>query len=164
MQAILQKLPNNLQMKWHENGIENRQKDGKIVGYRDLTKYQNVKYQNIKTKPGQQVVYSWIRAKIKEQKLCHESGGFYPVPLFTLGRVFLPKHSCILPFLHDLEKCVAFERKSVGERQLFVAKRTLCFTCYGNSHVLKNCRKEEFCDKCKKPHPTLLHIDLINSI
>jgi len=26
-------------MKWHENGIENRQKDGKIVGFRDLTKF-----------------------------------------------------------------------------------------------------------------------------
>ena len=60
---------------------------------------------------------------------------------------------------HDLENCVAFKRKSVVERRAFIAEKALCFACYGNNHVSKNCRKKQICKICKKPHPALLHID-----
>ena len=39
MQAIVQKLPNNLQMKWCETVVKNRRKDGKVTGFADLTEF-----------------------------------------------------------------------------------------------------------------------------
>ena len=38
-------------------------------------------------------------------------------------------------------------------------EKSLCFGCYGRNHVSKNCKKKRECKKCKKPHPTLVHID-----
>ena len=38
-------------------------------------------------------------------------------------------------------------------------EKALCFGCYGENHLSKNCRKKKVCKKCNKPHPTLLHVD-----
>lgn len=39
MPAVVQKLPNNLQTKWRENVVKCRIKDGRIVGFEDLSKF-----------------------------------------------------------------------------------------------------------------------------
>lgn len=39
MPAVAQKLPNNLQTKWRENVVKCRIKDGRIVGFEDLSKF-----------------------------------------------------------------------------------------------------------------------------
>ena len=60
---------------------------------------------------------------------------------------------------HDLNDCDSFKKKSVAERRTVLMEKSLCFGCYGRNHVSKDCKKKRECKKCKKPHPTLLHID-----
>ena len=46
--------------------------------------------------------------------------------------------------------------KSPAERHNLIQSAGLCFGCLGNGHYSKNCRN---CQKCGKPHPTVLHCD-----
>ena len=181
MQSIVQKLPNNLQTKWRENAVKSRRKDGKIVGFGDLTKF--VEYAadsandpiyskealfNAKSKPSPAsssfANYSQKFPSPKSKSMSFATNLEVPTQSpSSHGAGYSRQNaaaSCPLcSKSHDLENCVAFKRKSVEERRAFVAEKALCFACYGNNHVSKNCRKKRICDKCKKPHPTLLHID-----
>ena len=60
---------------------------------------------------------------------------------------------------HDLEDCDAYKKKSVEQRKSFLSEKALCYACYGKNHLSKNCTKKRTCKKCKRPHPTLLHIE-----
>ena len=60
---------------------------------------------------------------------------------------------------HDLEDCESFKKKSVPERRSFLSEKALCFACYGKNHLSKSCQRKRTCKKCKRPHPTLLHIE-----
>ena len=45
------------------------------------------------------------------------------------------------------------------ERKSFLSEKVLCYACYGKNHLSKNCTKKRTCKKCKRPHPTLIHIE-----
>ena len=65
---------------------------------------------------------------------------------------------------HDLDDWNDFKRKSVDERRSFLAEKAICFACYGDNHQSNHCTKKKTCKKCKKQHPTLLHIDGFSSL
>ena len=50
-------------------------------------------------------------------------------------------------------------KENPWKRRSFLADKALCFACYGENHQSKRCTKKRRYKKCKKPHPTLLHID-----
>ena len=58
----------------------------------------------------------------------------------------------------DLHDCVEFQKKTMDKRKSFLYKKKLCFACYETDHVSKDCVKRHTCKKCKKWHPTALHI------
>ena len=60
---------------------------------------------------------------------------------------------------HDLDDCNGYKRKSVEERRSFLADKALCLACYGKNQQSKCCTRKRTCKKCKKLHPTLLHMD-----
>ena len=60
---------------------------------------------------------------------------------------------------HTLSNCDEFKKKAVKERLHFVQSAGLCFGCLSKGHYSKNCRKRLTCQKCKRPHPTILHYD-----
>ena len=47
----------------------------------------------------------------------------------------------------------------MDDRKSILKDRKLCFACYETDHVSKDCVKRRTCKKCKKRHPTALHID-----
>ena len=59
----------------------------------------------------------------------------------------------------DLDDCVEFLKKTMDERKSFLYERKLYFAWYESDHVSKGCVKRRTCKKCKKRHPTALHID-----
>ena len=60
---------------------------------------------------------------------------------------------------HDLEDCDAYKNKSVEQRKSFLSEKALCYAYYSKNRLSKNCTKKRTCKKCKRPHPTLLHIE-----
>ena len=63
---------------------------------------------------------------------------------------------------HDMDICPRFVEMTMEEKKSFIMNKHLCFGCYGPGHVSKDCMKKRRCDKCKKRHPTALHIESFN--
>ena len=63
---------------------------------------------------------------------------------------------------HDLEDCDAYKNKSVEQRKSFLSEKALCYAYYSKNRLSKNCTKKRTCKKCKRPHPTLLHIEFFS--
>lgn len=57
---------------------------------------------------------------------------------------------------HNIYKCVAFSKLSVGQRKEFVDKSKLCFNCLGSKHQVKQCASSG-CRWCARKHHSLLH-------
>ena len=60
---------------------------------------------------------------------------------------------------HDLDDCAEFLKKMMDERKSFLKEKRLCFACYETNHLSKGYVKRHTCQKYKKWHPTVLHID-----
>ena len=60
---------------------------------------------------------------------------------------------------HTLHNCDEFKRKSLKEHHNLVQSASLCFGCLGKGHYSQDCPKRMTCQKCGKPHPTVLHYD-----
>ena len=53
----------------------------------------------------------------------------------------------------------AYKNNSVEQRKSFLSEKALCYAYYSKNRLSKNCTKKRTCKKCKRPHPTLLHIE-----
>jgi hypothetical protein len=62
---------------------------------------------------------------------------------------------------HTLHDCWAFTAKLVTERQDFIKRNGLCFACLDEGHMSKMCAQRSNCKKCKRCHPTCLHMEHI---
>ena len=59
---------------------------------------------------------------------------------------------------HFLKDCVKFSKMSYEERKELVKQHKLCFRCLG-PHMAKYCKISSRCEKCARPHITLMHDD-----
>ena len=180
MQSVVQKLPGNLQMKWREFVVNSRRKAGKIANFGDLTEFVEHAAEsandpiysrdaligakttpkskfppedNKKLPPSKSKVDSFATNVDSVPKPPHSHGAGSSTQDTDSRRCPLCEKS------HDLEDCEAYKRKSVEERRSFLTEKALCYACYGKNHRSKGCTKKRTCKKCKKPHPTLLHVD-----
>ena len=60
---------------------------------------------------------------------------------------------------HNLNDCELFLKKPLKDRRDFVKENKLCYGCFGDQHVARNCKKRQSCKKCSKNHPTSMHDD-----
>lgn len=73
-----------------------------------------------------------------------------------------PKICPVYSKVHTLSRCDEFKKKTVKERLDYIQSVGLCFGCLSKGHYSKNCRKRLTCQRCGKPHPTILHFDQEN--
>ena len=59
---------------------------------------------------------------------------------------------------HSVGSCFAFASKHAEDKK-FVRENRLCFGCLNIGHIFKEYRSRQTCDKCRRPHPTCLHVD-----
>ena len=178
MQAVVQKLPFALQTKWRENVVKTRRKDGKVAGFTEL-----VEFLEYAAESANDPVYgkeALNKARQRTNGPPQSNKGSLPfkpkVDSFATGLDTVPKppsshgtgsanqnvkvRRCPLcEKSHDLEDCDAYKKKSVEQRKSFLSEKALCYACYGKNHLSKNCTKKRTCKKCKRPHPTLLHVE-----
>ena len=180
MQSIVQKLPGNLQTKWREFVVNRRRKDGKVANFGDLTEFVEHAAESandpIYSRDALYGARSAPKSKIVPEEVKKSPFSKFKVDSFAINADFVPKpphphwagsssqnvkpRRCPLcDKLHDLDDCEAYKAKSVGERRSFLAEKALCFACYGKNHLSKGCTNKRICKKCKRPHPTLLHVD-----
>ena len=67
---------------------------------------------------------------------------------------------CCKKMNHTLDACIFFRKKPYEEREAFIKKHKLCFSCIAYSnHMSKDCKRKLTCKTCNKQHPTSLHRD-----
>ncbi|XP_055603942.1 uncharacterized protein LOC129752177 [Uranotaenia lowii] len=58
----------------------------------------------------------------------------------------------------SIYKCLSFKKLSAKERFERVKKAGLCFNCLRKGHRTAQCKTDQCCKSCGKPHHTLLHL------
>ena len=180
MQSVVQKLPANLQTKWREGAVKSRRKDGKIADFRVLTEFVEHAAETANDPIYRREALNSTRTTLKPNISSEDQKNLPPSnsrsssfvtnmdkgPNSSLTNVAgsSPRNTTIgqCPLCdkpHDLDDCESFKKKSIAERRTALMEKSLFFGCYGRNHVFKNCKKKRECKKCKKPQPTLLHID-----
>ncbi|XP_070203650.1 uncharacterized protein [Littorina saxatilis] len=62
---------------------------------------------------------------------------------------------------HELPSCRKFAGLSKEDKRGYVMRNRLCFGCLkAAGHVASQCKEREVCSKCKKNHPTSMHLDI----
>ena len=174
LQAIVLKLPANLQTKWRETVVRTRRKDNTVAGFGDLVEF--VEYA---AETANDPVYgkdALIKTKLRSSGVTEDNKKFSPSkpksssfatnlstaakPPSSHGAGFsrqnVKSQRCPLcERSHDLDDCEAFQKKTVNERRAFLVEKALCFACYGDNHHSRSCRKKRVCKRC----PTLLHLE-----
>ena len=60
---------------------------------------------------------------------------------------------------HQISTCSKFEKIPLNERKQYVVTNKLCFSCLKKGHNSSYCHRKLQCAKCKRRHPTVLHVD-----
>ena len=60
---------------------------------------------------------------------------------------------------HYLRKCPDFLKMPVDKRLRFLLESKKCVNCFSARHLVKECTHKMRCDKCGKPHHSLVHTD-----
>ena len=139
LQAIVLKLPTNLQTKWRETVVRTRGKDNTVAGFGDLVEF--VEYA---AETANESVYgkdALIKTKLRSSGITEDNKKFLPSKLKSysfatnLSTAAKPPSSHGAGFSrqnvnsqrchlrersHDLDECKAFQKKTVNERRTFL--------------------------------------------
>lgn len=176
MQTIVRKLPFHLQARWRDRAAKLKEK-GQIANFKDLAEFV-VSAAESANDPifGVQALSGSQEKRRDNGRRDHKkrppppnqtSSSFAtsvtpPVSSDAVkngSRNNITKTCLFCNKAHDLDDCVEFLKKTMDERKSFLKERRLCFACYETDHVSKGCVKRRTCQKCKKRHPTAMHID-----
>ncbi|XP_045161949.2 uncharacterized protein LOC123526762 [Mercenaria mercenaria] len=60
---------------------------------------------------------------------------------------------------HSLNSCQDITKQPLKERYQFLRSKGLCFGCLKPGHQKSNCNRKMECHICKRPHPSILHVE-----
>ena len=171
MQTIAKKLPFHLQARWRDRAVTLKEK-GRIANFKELVEFlvsaaesANDPIFGVQALSGSQEKRRDNGKRDNKKKPPppnQTSSSFATNITFPAGsdtQEWEAKTCLFCDKVHDLDDCVEFLKKTMDERESFLKEKRLCFACYETDHVLKGCVKRRTCRKCKKRHPTALHID-----
>ena len=174
LKQVSSKLPSYSGVKWCRHAFEIKRKHARAVLFHDLVKFVEGEA-DLATDP----VFSPDALKAQRKKDSPKDKGSLnrrrPLPA-TNSLVTSTRHAqrndkpaaerriygqaklCALcSASHALQNCEAFKKKSLEERHNFIMSNKLCFGCLSKGHISKDCRRRLTCQKCERPHPTVLH-------
>ena len=63
---------------------------------------------------------------------------------------------------HSLTDCRGFLAMSAEDRWKMVRQNLLCFKCFAANHYTRDCKSNQGCSKCDRPHHELLHREFVS--
>lgn len=177
LKQVSSKLPSYSGVKWCRHAFEVKKNYGRAVSFRDLVKFVETEA-DLATDP----VFSLdiLKSECKKGPDKDKKPGYINRrhPPNSNNFVTATSHSSksssptseskassqqrICPVCsktHTLSNCDEFKKKTVEECLAFVQSMGLCFGCLSRGHYSKSCRKRLTCEKCGRPHPTILHYE-----
>ena len=72
--------------------------------------------------------------------------------------------ACNVGSKHPLHACSKFKAFSHENKLTLLKNSKLCFNCLRPGHFVKMCKSNQHCKACRRPHHTLLHVELTESV
>ena len=156
LRKLWEKLPRYLRSKWTERNSKTKTTKGRMANFEEFSQFV-CEQAELATDP--------IFSEEGVSKISLEDKDNYN------GKSRLPKRvrgfgtvtggaATVCPLCkrtHDLNDCEQFLKKPLSDRRDFVKENKLCYGCFSNQHIAKNCKGRQTCKTCNKKHPTSMH-------
>lgn len=176
MRKIIERLPPKLQASWRDNADRILNSEARDVCIDDISLFVEQKARTLSNP-----VFGKLPCLEKEKKNSKDRGsrskserpGGKQLSLVTisetksalnssadvLSAVHSSKKNCLFCNAdHNLTECSSFAKVPPTDRQEFVMKQRLCFSCLGGGHQSRSCHKRKPCIHCNKRHATVMHV------
>ena len=182
MRKIIERLPPKLQASWRDNADRILNSEARDVCIDDISLFVEQKARTLSNP-----VFGKLPCLEKEKKNSKDRGsrskserpGGKQLSLVTisetksalnssadvLSAVHSSKKNCLFCNAdHNLTECSSFAKVPPTDRQEFVMKQRLCFSCLGGGHQSRSCHKRKPCIHCNKRHATVMHVSAPEAI
>ena len=182
MRKIIERLPPKLQASWRDNADRILNSEARDICIDDISLFVEQKARTLSNP-----VFGKLPCLEKEKKNCKDRGSRSKserpagkqLSLVTisetksalnssadvLSAVHSSKKNCLFCNAdHNLTECSSFAKVPPTDRQEFVMKQRLCFSCLGGGHQSRSCHKRKPCIHCNKRHATVMHVSAPEAI
>ena len=166
LQAIVQKLPSQLQSRWRDHVSSVCRRTQKSITFIDLVAFIDSASESANDPIFSRQALERATNRLANAGISNKSTASTKVKTTSFAvSTDTSISQCqyqMCPLCknnHDLDDCGQYLEKTVEDRRCFLKEKRLCFACYNFNHTSKNCLGKRICQKCKGRHPTGLHID-----
>ena len=166
LRQLWEKLPRHLRSKWTERNNKTKIEKGRIADFEEFSQFVRKQAElatdpvfseeNV-TKPHHDEKDKGTHVKFRRRPRSRGKGTSLATGLKQEGRKEQSTSCSLCKRPHNLNDCEQFLKKTLTERWEFVVEKKLCFGCFSDQHIAKNCKERQTCKTCKRPHPTSLH-------
>ena len=166
LRQLWEKLPRHLRSKWTERNNNTKVEKGRIADFEEFSQFVRKQAElatdpvfseeNV-TKPHHDEKDKGAHVKFRRRPRSRGKGTSLAMGLKQEGRKEQSTSCSLCKRPHNLNDCEQFLKKTLTERREFVVEKKLCFGCFSDQHIAKNCKERQTCKTCKRPHPTSLH-------
>ena len=166
LRQLWEKLPRHLRSKWTERNNKTKSAKGRIADFEEFSQFVREQAElatdpvfseeNV-SKPHHDEKDKGTHFKFRRGSRSRGKGTSLATGLKQEGRNKQSASCSLCKKPHNLNDCEQFLTKTLTERRKFVMEKKLCFGCFSDQHIAKNCKERQTCKTCKKQHPTSLH-------
>ena len=166
LRQLWEKLPRHLRSKLTERNNKTKSAKGKIADFEEFSQFVRKQAElatdpvfseeNV-SKPHHDEKDKGTHVKFRKRPRGREKGTSLATGLKQEDRKEESTSFSLWKRPHNLNDCEQFLKKTLTEQREFVVEKKLCFGCFSDQHIAKNCKVRQTCKTCKRQHPTSLH-------
>ena len=166
LRQLWEKLPRHLRSKWTERNNKTKSAKGRIADFEEFSQFVREQAElatdpvfseeNV-CKPHHDEKDKSTHVKFRRRPHSRGKGTSLATGLKQEDRKERSTLCSLCQRPHNLNDCEQFLRKTLTERREFVVEKKLCFACFSDQHIAKNCKERQTCKTCKRQHPISLH-------
>ena len=151
MQSVVSKLPSYLQVRWRDK-VASKHLKGYSVQFSDLVEFLHLASASVND-PVYGKEAMGAKGVAKKDHVMRAKDSFV-----TEAKSFVRK-CWFCQGLHHLDDCQQFQAEGIDGRKAFVRFKGLCYGCYGQGHIARECNSRCKCRVCGKGHPSTMHYE-----
>ena len=161
LRQLWEKLPRHLRSKWTERNNKTKSAKGRIADFEEFSQFVReqaelatdpVFFEENVSKPHHDEKDKGTHFKFRRGSRSRGKGTSLATGLKQEGRSKQSASCSLCKKPHNVNDCEQFLTKTLTERREFVMENKLCFGCFSDQHIAKNCKEWQTCKTCKKQH------------
>ena len=170
LRQLWEKLPRYLRSKWTERNNKTKVLKGRMAHFEEFVDFVREQAdlatdpvfsdESVSKLPTESKDKVFVQPRFARRMPTRSKGTSFVTDISNPAKVKKDVITCVMcNGSHNLNDCEQFLKKPLSDRREFVKDKKLCFSCFSNKHLVKNCTEKQTCKVCSKQHPTSLHDD-----